>query len=120
MWSYYSGGSDGAYAGGSQKTIIDLCPQGYFTFSDNNQMAVDGGFGAGYNASGYGSGSDKGNGQWQVVKRGQQPVLQLTFCDGRVQEYVLSYQDGKTYLDDRRFFCTYANDPVAEHRPQCW
>jgi hypothetical protein len=121
LWSYYSGGGvDGSYAGGSQKTIIDLCAQGYFNYADNNQMAVDGGFGSGYNASGYSGGSNKGNGEWEVSMGGQQPILRLKFYDGRVHEYVLSYTDKKTYLDDKRFFRTYAGDPIEEHRPQCW
>lgn len=120
LWSYYSGGSSGSYAGGSQKTTIDLCQQGYFNFSDNNELAVDGGFGSGYNASGYGGGSDRGNGRWEITARGQQPILKLKFHDGRVFEYVLSIQDGKTYLDDKRYFRTYSGDPVEEHRPQCW
>lgn len=120
MWSYYSGGSGGAYAGGSQETVIDLCPQGYFNYRDNNQMAVDGGFGAGYHGSGFGGGSDKGSGVWEVTARGQQPILRLKFHDGRVFEYAVSIQEGKTYLDDKRYFRTYNNAPVAEHRPQCW
>lgn len=120
MWSYYSSGSGGAYAGGSQETVIDLCPQGYFNYRDSNQMAVDGGFGDGYHGSGFGGGSDKGSGVWEVAARGQQPILRLKFHDGRVFEYVVSIQDGKTYLDDKRYFRTYNDAPVAEHRPQCW
>ena len=121
MWSYYSGGSaDGSYVGGSQTTTIDLCPQGYFRYSDSNQMAVDGGGSAGYGASGYGHGNDRGNGTWKVVGRGRQANLVLNFHDGRIMEHQLALQDGKTYLDNRRYFRTYANDAVAEHRPQCW
>lgn len=114
MWNYYSGGSGGSYAGGSQTTKIDLCPQGYFNYMDRNQMAVDGG-----GSSGYGGGNDRGSGTWQVLSRGQQPVLRLTFHDGRLLEYALSMEEGKTFLDDKRFFRTYADAPVADHRPQC-
>lgn len=120
LWSYYSGGgSDGAYAGGSQQTVIDLCAQGFFRYSDHNQMAVDGGNAFGAGASGFGGGSNQGNGTWKITARGAQPVLVLAFHDGRVQEYRLSQQDGKTFLDDKRFFRTYANDPNPEHRPVC-
>jgi hypothetical protein len=111
---------DGAYAGGSQTTKIDLCSQGYFRYSDSNQMAVDGGFGSGYNASGYSGGADQGQGQWEVAARGQTPLLRLKFHDGRVLEYVLSMPDGKTYLDDKRYFRTYSNDSQPDQRPQCW
>jgi len=116
MWSYYSGGGGGAYAGGSQKTIIDLCEQGYFRYSDNNQMAVDGGG----SVSGYSGGNSQGQGKWQVVARGNQPILQLQFHDGKLYEYVLSLDGSKTYLDNKRFFRTYSDAPVEDHRPQCW
>ncbi len=120
MWSYYSGGVDGSYAGGSQKTQIDLCAQGFFRYSDRNEMAVDGGYGSGYNVSGFDAGRDKGQGTWQVVGRGRQAVLVLKFRDGRVLEYTLSLEEGKTFLNGKRFFRTYRNAPVAEHRPECW
>lgn len=120
LWSYYSGGTgDGSYVGESQQTTIDLCAQGFFRFSDNNQMAVDGGNTFGANASGFGGGSNQGNGTWKIAAQGLQPVLVLTFYDGRVQEYRLSQQDGKTFLDDKRFFLTYANDSNPEYRPVC-
>lgn len=121
MWSYYSGGgADGSYAGGSQETVIDLCSRGFFRYSDNSSMSVDGGYGSGYNASGYDASRDTGQGTWEVVGRGQQAVLVLKFHDGRVWEYTLSMQEGKTYLDDKRYFRTYQNSPMPEHRPNCW
>ncbi len=121
MWSYYSGGSvDGSYAGGSQETKIDLCAQGYFRYSDRSEMAVDGGYSSDYNVSGYDADRDKGQGTWEVVGRGQQAVLRLKFRDGRVFEYTLHLQDGKTYLNGKRFYRTYSNAPVAGHRPNCW
>ena len=121
MWSYYSGTSvDGSYAGGSQRTQIDLCAQGYFRYSDSNQMSIDGGYGSGYNVSGYDAGRDKGQGSWEVVGRGEQAVLLLKFNDGRVFEYTLGLEDGKTYLNGKRFFRTYSNAPVEDHRPNCW
>ncbi|MBN1996103.1 hypothetical protein JW935_01040 [candidate division KSB1 bacterium] len=117
MWSYSSSGyGDGSYAGGSQQTTIDLCGRGFFNYSDNNSMSVD----AGSGTSGYGGGQSQGSGTWKVVGRGNQAVLVLTFHDGQVYEYRLSMQEGKTYLDDKRYFRTYSNDSSAEHRPQCW
>lgn len=121
LWSYYSdSGVDGSYAGGSQETVIDLCGQGYFRYSDRNETAVDGGYGTGYNAGGFASGKDRGQGTWEVATRGAQALLRLKFHDGRVFEYVLSLREGKTYLDHKRYFRTYRNAPVAEHRPNCW
>lgn len=73
---------------------------------------VDGGGGV--------SGYSGGNGAWEIAARGQKAVLRLKFHDGRLFEYLLSYEDRKTYLDDKRYFRTFRNDAVAEHRPQCW
>jgi hypothetical protein len=116
LWSYYSGGgTDGSYVGGSQKTVIDLCAKGNFRFFDDSQVAADGG-----GASGYSGGSSNGDGTWEVSNQGQAPVLHLKFHDGKALEYALSLQDGKTFLNDKRFFRTYSDDENAEYRPQCW
>lgn len=104
LWSYFSGGGSGAYAGGSQKTEIDLCPQGYFRFRDRSSISVDGGFSGGYNVSAGRHGRDMGNGLWDVARRGGTPVLRLTFHDGRVQEYTLSFENRKLFLNGKRFF----------------
>ena len=48
----------------------------------------------------------KGAGQWQVTMQGGQPVLQLLFHDGAVQAYTLSFEDGKTFLEGRRWLRT--------------
>ena len=116
LWSYYSGGgTDGAYVGGSQKTVIDLCAKGNFRYFDDSQVAADGG-----SASGYSGGSDNGDGAWEISNQGREPVLRLKFHDGKVLEYILSLQDSKTFLNDKRFFRTYSDDEKAEYRPQCW
>ncbi|MBN1350227.1 hypothetical protein JXJ21_12505 [candidate division KSB1 bacterium] len=116
LWSYYSGGgTDGSYVGGSQKTVIDLCAKGNFRFFDDSQVAADGG-----GASGYSGGSSNGDGTWEISSQGQSPLLRLKFHNGKVFEYVLTIQDGKTYLNDKRFFRTYSDDDNAEYRPQCW
>jgi hypothetical protein len=121
LWSYYSGGSsDGSYAGGSQKTEIHLCPQGHFKYFDSNQMAVDGGYSSGYNASTYGGGKDQGHGTWDVTARGQTPMLVLKFNDGRVKQFQISYENKKFYLDGNRYFRTTADSEIADQRPQCW
>jgi hypothetical protein len=121
LWSYYSGGSsDGSYAGGSQKTEIHLCPQGLLKNFDSNQMAIDGGYSSGYNASAYGGGKDQGRGTWEVAAQGQTPLLVLRFNDGRVKQFQISYKNKKFYLDGNRYFRTTANSEIADQRPQCW
>ena len=116
LWSYYSGGGmDGSYVGGSQKIVIDLCARGNFRYFDNSQMGVDGG-----GASGYSGGSSNGDGAWEIGSQGQNALLRLKFYDGRILEYVLSMQEGKTFLNDKRFFRTYSDDQNADNRPQCW
>ncbi|NND32888.1 MAG: hypothetical protein HKN76_09875 [Saprospiraceae bacterium] len=117
MNSYYSsGGSYGGYSTGggySDKEIIDLCAQGYFNHSSNSSMAFDtgGGFGSSFD-------QNAGAGKWKVIVNNQgQDVLQLNFYNGEVYEYVLSLQDNKTYLNDRRFFRTYGN--VTDDGPNC-
>ena len=49
-----------------------------------------------------------------------QSILQLTFYSGEIYEYVLTEQDGKTYLDGYRYFRTYANSSVDSGRPNCF
>jgi hypothetical protein len=121
LWSYYSGASsDGSYAGGSQKTEIHLCPQGFFKYYDSNQMAIDGGYSTSYNASAYGGGKDQGNGMWEVIARGQTPILKLTFHDGRTMEFQISYENKKSYLNGQRYFRTTASSDIPDQRPQCW
>ena len=117
MNSYYSGGgSYGGYSTGggySDKEVIDLCAQGYFNHSSHSSMAFDSG-------GGFGSSFDQnaGAGKWKVIVNSQgQDVLQLNFYSGEVYEYVLSLQDKKTYLDDRRFFRTYGT--VTDDGPNC-
>lgn len=102
MWSYYSSGFDGSYTGGSSKKVIDLCPQGYFYYSSSDNISVDAGGGTGA----YGGGQNAGNGSWVVNSRGNKPLLQLKFNDGRVFEYELEYKEKKTYLNGERYFWT--------------
>jgi hypothetical protein len=118
MYSYYSGGVSGDYVGASEETIIDLCSAGHFFYSGSHSLAVDGGAGSGYNASGYGGGSTQGHGRWTVVQQGGQPTLQLTFQSGSVSTYTISYPDEELHLNGERFYWTTHNSP-ADYRPQC-
>ena len=99
-----SGGSDygGGYSSSSDETIIDLCPDGRFTYwsAHDNTFDIPSGFG---NARG----RDRGAGKWSVGDVGGVAVLQLLFDDGRSLEYELSRKDNKTYLNGTRYFVLY-------------
>jgi hypothetical protein len=117
MESYYSSGptvGDGEYATGggySNKEVIDLCAAGYFTKNSRSSVSVDTG-GAFGNSSGGGAGA----GTWKVVANAAgEPVLKLIYHSGESEEYVLSYQDGKTYLNGYRYYRTYD----GENAPDC-
>jgi hypothetical protein len=116
LWRYgSSSGAGGAYVGGGQKIVIDLCRQGYFNYLSQSDFSADGGLGT----SGYTSGNNKGKGAWEVTHRGQKPILRLKFHEGNIYEYVLSMQAGKVYLDDKQYIITGADAYLMEHRPQC-
>jgi hypothetical protein len=105
--SYYSGPSTagGAYVGGSSKTEIDLCPQGYFLFNSSSQV-VGGSAGASLGSSN----GNNGHGQWQVdVGVSGNAVLRLQFYTGENREYVITGQDNSgevIYLDNAKYFRT--------------
>ena len=111
---------DSGYGGGgySDETTVDLCP-GYFNYGTRSETV--------FNTTDPVSGNDpylqsnrRGAGQWQVAMQGGQPALRLHFYDGTVKAFVLGYEDGKTYLDGRRWLRTCnPNDSVVEARPQC-
>jgi hypothetical protein len=113
MNSYNSGYGGGGY---QDKTIIDLCSAGYFRYNDHSETVLN----AGDYAGGYSSGSSNGSGQWKVVSRGNQAVLQLVFSNGELYEYTLRDRDGKTYLNDNRYFLTYGDSSVESARPNCF
>ncbi|MEM6377475.1 MAG: hypothetical protein AAF705_04625 [Bacteroidota bacterium] len=100
--------SGGGY---SSKTVIDLCPQGYFTFNGSSNFNVDTpGVTAGSN------GSNKGAGNWKVIGNIEgQAVLQLNFNDGNINEYVLTMDGNKTMLNGSRYFRTW----TGENAPYC-
>ena len=55
------------------------------------------------------------------MEQGGEVVLHLRFNDGSTNTYTLGYEDGKTYLNGRRWLRTCnPNDQVVEARPQCW
>lgn len=107
-YSSYDGGSGyydstgsvyGSYSSVSQTTNIDLCSDSTFVYYSSSLSSFDsvGGFGS--------SGSRNGsNGNWVVSTLGNgEAMLTLKFYDGSQQEFVLSSESGKTYLDNTRY-----------------
>lgn len=120
MYGYYSNSPDGAYVGASEETIIDLCRAGFFNYGSSSSLAADGGFGGEYNVSGLDSSRKRGSGAWELLRRGPDVVLHLDFHDGSTREYTLGTdEEGKTLLDGRKYYRTFASSPLAEARPDC-
>ncbi|MDH3652213.1 MAG: hypothetical protein OEQ53_21170 [Saprospiraceae bacterium] len=117
MNSYYSsGGSYGGYSTGggySDKEIIDLCGQGYFKYFSSSSMSMDTG-----GAFGSSNSSDKGAGTWRIANSSQGKVLELNFHNGQSKQYVLSSEEGKTFLNGTRYYCTYGT--ITDDGPDCF
>ncbi len=118
MNSYYSnsGSYDGYSTGGgySDKEVIDLCAQGYFRHSNSSSLSIDTGgtFGSSYS-------SGQGDGTWKVTRDNQgQAILELTFLNGKVSQYVLALEDGKTFLNGYRYYRTYGT--TTDDGPDCF
>lgn len=72
MWSYYSGGGDGAYVGGDSNKDWHLCKDGTYWYQGANSIAADGGGGS----SGYGYGGANEAGRWEIkMVAGQGPSI---------------------------------------------
>jgi len=99
--SYYDTGD-----GYTTKIVISLCEQGFFNHSNYSSMAAD----TDTVSAGYGENS-KGSGQWWIIEKNNQlPILHLQFYNGEVSEYYITLENGKTYLDDYRYYRTYGED----------
>jgi hypothetical protein len=105
-----SSGYGSGYAGGSTERTFDLCPNGSFSFRYNSDYSISADAGAAANSS-----NDAGAGQWKLSFDGTNVILEFIFNDGRDWEYVLSYIDQKTYLDDTRYFLL-----LNDEGPQCY
>ncbi len=89
-----------SYDGSSSTIYFDLCSDGSFNYYSSSSTTFDnvGGFG-------YASAQDSSTGSWSIkTLAGGQSELVLAFNDGQQTAYDLSYSDGKTYLDDTRYF----------------
>ncbi|MCF6360006.1 MAG: hypothetical protein L3J29_04510 [Cyclobacteriaceae bacterium] len=98
------------YTASTSQATIDLCPNGQFSFSSSSEITMSIDAGSAYNNS-----NDGGAGLWKITFDGTNPVLALNFNDGRAWEYVLTYVDQKTYLDDARYFVLF-----NEEGPGCY
>ena len=109
MNTYTSSGTGGY----SDKTVIDLCGQGYFNYYDNSSFSVGT---AGSSAAG--RSGEQNSGTWTVLRGDQgQAILQLTFKTGEVMKAVIEIDsEGKTYLDGTRYFRTYE----GRNAPDCF
>ena len=94
----YSSGTSGGF---SDKIVIDLCPNGTFSYSSSHNLSIDTGGAYGYNHA-----KDGGAGKWDIISIHGKPTLQLSFHDGNIQQHMISLQGDSFYLDNRRYFRT--------------
>jgi len=99
--SYFNSGD-----GYGTKITIDLCEQGFFHHSSYDSIAATQGdisIGSGDNSSGAGI--------WSIIENpSQNPILRLSFHNGKILEYYITFDGKKTYLDNRRYFRVYGED----------
>ena len=107
--------NSGYGSGGIQdKIIIDLCETGNFNYYDESQVSISGG-----DLSGFNSGEKSGSGNWDILKLNNQTILKLNFYSGEFFEYVLTFENDKTFLNGKRYFRTYKNSDVEGTQPNC-
>jgi hypothetical protein len=92
-------GRSGTTGGGSQnRTTVTLCRDGRGGYLYTYSMAMDVG-----GVFGNSSQRDEGEGRWEVVVRGGQPLLVMRFHDGTVYEWTLSMENDRIHLDGRQY-----------------
>lgn len=96
--SYYSGGTDGSYVGGSSSQSLHLCSDGSYAYLTRSSVAAD----AGGGTSGYNAGDGAQLGQWSIETIGARVVLTLRSSEGEVSQHVLQVQGDSTYVDGER------------------
>ncbi len=92
--SFSEGGTSGSY---SINRTIDLCPQGYFIFGNDNNFQLEG----------QGNNQDKsqGSGTWEVVTGSDgYPSLKLIYHTGEESFYRLEYSEDKLFLNGERYY----------------
>jgi len=92
-------GRSGTTGGGSQnRTTVTLCRDGRGGYLYTYSMAMDVG-----GVFGNSSQRDEGEGRWEVVVRGGQPLLVMRFHNGTVHEWTLSMENDRIHLDGRQY-----------------
>lgn len=117
MESYSSPSStEGGIGGGySINRRIDLCPEGHYKTDTRSEHTF-----SGSEVSAYGSGSDGSAGTWQALRLGDgSSVLRLTAHDGRVTDYRLGFDGGKTFLNGERWYRTSLAADGPDYAPDC-
>ncbi len=112
--SSYSYSSEYTSGGGSNsEEIIHLCAAGHFNFSSSSFISVDAS-----GSSAYSNNEGGGSGTWTVIGNANgEPVLQLKFNDGKINEYIITESDSKTFLNGYRYFRTYGT--TTDDGPNC-
>jgi hypothetical protein len=95
----------GGYTGSSSQATIDLCPNGSFSENSSSDFSMSIDAGSTFNSS-----KDGGSGRWELSFNSTNPVLVLNYNDGQTAEYVLTYIDKKTYLNDTRYFVLFNDE----------
>lgn len=111
MSSYYSpSATEGGISGGmSQKRVIDLCSEGYFSMNNSSSIQMDG--------LGMNNDKGKGNGSWEIgLGEDGSPVLLLKSYTGETWSYNLSFAENKLYLNGEHYFRTNS----GENAPNCY
>jgi len=87
-----------SYFGYREKTTINLCRKGLFTYLS---------FKTGNGSAAFAAGNKTLSGKWQVIKNNKgYAVLQLQFEDGDFLEFDIEYLEGKVYLDGYKYLRT--------------
>ncbi|HEX7034242.1 MAG TPA: hypothetical protein VF210_00620 [Pseudomonadales bacterium] len=98
--SYYSGGLNGSYVGGSSSETLHLCRDGTYAYLSSSSVAADGGAGT----TGYAGGDGGDLGQWRVEAVGDRVLLTLRSRSGEVSQHALRVQGEATYVDGERAY----------------
>lgn len=96
--SYYSGGTDGSYVGGSSSQSLHLCSDGSYAYKSHSSVAAD----AGGGTSGYSGGDGAELGQWSIETSGDRVLLSLRSTDGELSQHLLQLKGNDTYVDGER------------------
>ncbi len=86
--------------GFSDRTTIDLCSNGNFSYNGTSSGMSDGPSVLTY------ASQDGGQGIWKVISRGNTPILVLTYNTGEFAEYRLGngLANGEIQLDGRKYY----------------